>query len=372
MSFQDKNTSGDPCMNQVAAFEIFKRQYLDAEGEPLCELPALAQDRAGMVMLYEHMLLTRTFDEKAIALQRTGRLGTYASSLGQEAIGVGFASAMRKDDVLLPSFREHGAQLVRGVTVKELFLYWGGFEIGNNFGAARHDFPVSIPVASHFPHAAGAGLALKSKGTDAVAVALAGDGATSKGDFYEAINMAGVWKLPVVVVIANNGWAISAPRQAQTRAATLAQKGLAAGVTVEQVDGNDIVAVRAAADEALQRIRAGSGPCLIEALTYRLSDHTTADDARRYRDDDEVSAQWKYEPIARTRAFLTRHHDWGKEEEQALIEDCHSRVEAEAEAYLKTSAEPAAAMLDYLFETLPEPLMEARTRLAARREERRA
>lgn len=174
--------------------------FLDSAGLPVRELPEFARNRVTLVALYSAMVKTRSFDAKAISLQRTGRLGTYGSSLGQEAIAVGIASAMTEEDVFLPSFREHGAQLWRGVSLEELFLYWGGDERGNDFARARRDFPVCIPVASQFPHAAGVALAIVQKGEPGVAVAVGGDGATSKGDFYEALNVVGAWTLPAVFV----------------------------------------------------------------------------------------------------------------------------------------------------------------------------
>jgi pyruvate dehydrogenase E1 component alpha subunit len=304
------------------------------------------------------MVLARTFDTKAIALQRTGRLGTFPSGLGQEAVGVGLATAMAPRDVFLPSFREHGAQLVRGVTLTELFLFWGGDERGNAFAGPVRDFPVAVPVGSHVPHAAGVALAFKLRREPHVAVAALGDGATSKGDFYEALNVAGVWGLPVVFVVANNQWAISVPRAAQTSAATLAQKAIAAGFDGLQVDGNDVVAVRQVVAEAIAKARAGGGPTLIEALTYRLGDHTTVDDASRYRDDEEVGHHWKQEPLARMRAFLTAVHGWRKEDEEAVLEACAAEVERAAQAYLATPPQLAASVFEHLFAQLP-PALEA-------------
>ena len=212
----------------AATFSIPFSRFIDATGDMVDPLPNFAQDRETLVSLYRAMVLTRVFDEKAVALQRTGRLGTYASSLGQEAVGVGVASAMKPEDVLLPSFRDQSAMLWRGVTMTELLLYWGGDERGSDFKGPREDFPVCIPVASQFPHAAGVALAMKLGRQPRVAVAIGGDGSTSKGDFYEALNIAGVWKLPVVFVINNNQWAISVSRNAQTAAETLAQKAVAA------------------------------------------------------------------------------------------------------------------------------------------------
>ena len=333
---------------------------LDRDGNLAGPMPEFARDPAELLRLYRTLVLTRTFDTKAIALQRTGRLGTYASSLGQEAVSVGAAAAMTKGDVLVPSFREHGAQLWRGVTLKELFLYWGGDERGNDFAGPREDFPNCVPVASHAPHAVGVALAFRLRGEQRAAVCVFGDGATSKGDVAEALNMAGVWTAPAVFVVNNNAWAISVPREKQTAAATLAQKAVAAGIPGEQVDGNDVIAVRAVTERALARARQGLGPTLIEALTYRLCDHTTSDDASRYRDDAEVSGHWPAEPVARLRKFLTNSGHWGKDKEEALLHECSSAVEAAAEAYLATPAQPISAIFDYIYAEIPAELAEQR------------
>lgn len=323
--------------------------FLGPAGQPVCELPEFARNRKTLVALYSAMVETRTFDAKAISLQRTGRLGTYASSLGQEAIAVGVASAMTDEDVFLPSFREHGAQLWRGVSLEEMFLYWGGDERGNDFARARQDFPVCVPVASQFPQAAGVALAMVQKGESGVAVAVGGDGATSKGDFYEALNVVGAWGLPAVFVIANNQWAISVPRVDQTRARALADKALAVGIPGEQVDGNDVIAVHEATERALARARSGKGGTLIECLTYRLGDHTTADDASRYREDDEVSPHWSKEPLVRLRAYLVAHYGWAKEDEETLLHTCRDQIEKAVEAYLATPPQSARAMFEHLY-----------------------
>lgn len=350
-------------MTVVAHFDIEFTRLIDPDGKPIGDLPAFAGDRDAIVRMYRWMVLTRAFDTKAIALQRNGRLGTYASSLGQEAVNIGVADAMTFEDVLLPSFREHGAQLVRGVTPKELFLYWGGDERGSNFSVPRHDFPVSIPVGSHAAHAAGAALAFSLRGESRVAVAIFGDGATSKGDVYEAMNVAGTWTLPVLFVVINNQWAISVPRGSQTAAQTLAQKAIAAGFEGCQVDGNDLLAIRHVVDKALTKARNGGGPTLIEALTYRLADHTTVDDARRYRDDRTVSAHWKTEPILRTRLYLTQAHGWTKEEEEKLISDCAAVIDAAADEYLAEIPRAPEAIFDYLYKKLPVGLRAQRASL---------
>jgi len=350
--------------NEVAHFRVRRECFLDADGSVHGDLPGFAQDRREVVELYEAMLLTRSFDEKAVALQRTGRLGTFASSLGQEAVSVGVASAMGPGDVLVPSFRDQGAQLWRGVSMEELLLYWGGDERGSDFSGPREDFPVSIPVASHLLHAAGVALAFKLRGERRSAVCLFGDGATSKGDFYEALNLAGIWRLPAVFVVSNNRWAISVPREAQTAAATLAQKAIAAGMEGVQVDGNDVFAVRHVVEAALAR--AATAPTLVEALTYRLGDHTTADDASRYRDDAQVSRHWKREPVARLKRYLSEHFDWTRQEEEALLAGARQRVEEAARRYLECQALPATAMFDHLYARLPPGVAAQRAEVAVR------
>jgi pyruvate dehydrogenase E1 component alpha subunit len=344
-------------MTATSDLALAPTRIVDASGTAVGALPPFARDAGELTSLYRAMVLTRTFDAKAIALQRTGRLGTYASSLGQEAVSVGVAAAMRSDDVLLPSFREHGAQLWRGVTLKELFLYWGGDERGNDFAGPREVFPNCVPVGSHAPHAVGVALAFKLRREQRAAVCIFGDGATSKGDVAEALNIAGVWTLPVVFVVNNNGWAISVPVAKQTATRTLAQKAIAAGIRGEQVDGNDVIAVRWAAENALRRARNGESPTLIEAVTYRLSDHTTADDASRYRDDAEVTRHWPFEPIVRLRSYLTNAGMWGKEREEELLHWCAQQVEAATTDYLATAPEAPDAMFGSTYAALPADLV---------------
>src|SRR5437763_9379798 len=321
----------------VARFEVRRRSYVAPDGTVLRPLPDFASDIPKLLALYRGMLLTRAFHLKAVSLQRTGRLGTYAVSLGQEAVAVGIASAMRQEDVLLPSYRDNGTLLWRGTKMEEILLFWGGDERGNLSSGPAHDFPYCIPVGSQAPQAAGVAYAFKLRKEPRVAVCLFGDGATSKGDVWEAMNFAGVQKLPVVFVANNNQWAISVPLKLQTASQTLAQKAIAAGFYGEQVDGNDVIAVRAAAEEAMAAARAGEGPRFIEALTYRLSDHTTADDAARYRPPEEVQARWREEPIARLRAYLVSKQAWGKSQEEQLVADCQRQVDAAVERYLATT-----------------------------------
>jgi pyruvate dehydrogenase E1 component alpha subunit len=355
--------AGEPAATTVARFEVRYSRFLDPKGNAVRPLPDFAADRAELAALYRAMMLARAFDAKAVALQRTGRLGTFPSALGQEAVAVGIAAAMRKDDVFLPSFREHGAQLWRGVSLVELFLFWGGDERGSDFAEAREDFPICVPVATHAPHAVGVALAFKLRHEQRVAVCAFGDGATSKGDVAEALNIAGVWRLPLVFVINNNHWAISVPVGKQTAAETLAQKAIAAGIEGEQVDGNDVIAVREAVGRAVAKARVGGGPHLIEALTYRLSDHTTADDARRYRSDADVSPHWGEDPITRLRNHLVGRSLWAKVDEEGLLAEVSAAVDKAAQAYLATPPQGPETIFDFTYETLPKDL--ARQRHAA-------
>ncbi len=217
------------------------------------------------------------------------------------------------------------------------------------------DFPLCLPIATQAPHAVGAACAFKFRRQRRVAVCALGDGGTSKGDFHEALNLAGAWRLPVVFVVVNNQWAISVPRHAQTGAETLAQKAIAAGIPGEQVDGNDLITLRLRMAAALERARDGE-PCLIEALTYRLGDHTTADDASRYRDREELERQWAREPIARLRHYLEKAGEWDDHRQSALEEECQSDVEKAVKTYLDTPPPPPRALFDHLYETLPAAL----------------
>ena len=345
-------------MTTAASFHIGYTQYLGPDGEPVQPLPAFARDASALIPLYRAMVLTRAFDTKAVALQRTGKLGTFASSVGQEAIGVGVASAMQPDDVLFPSYRDHAAQLLRGVTMAESLLYWGGDERGSDFAVPRQDFPNCVPIGTQVCHAAGAAYAFMLRREARVAVTIFGDGSTSKGDFYEAMNLAGVWRAPLVLVVNNNQWAISVPRSRQSAAQTLAQKAIAAGIDGVQVDGNDVIAVHHVVHAALTKARRGDGPTLIEALSYRLGDHTTADDATRYRDAELINKQWENEPLLRLRTYLMRANVWDKAQEEALAKTCRAEVEQAVEAYLAVPQPDVSAMFDHLFETLPPAMRE--------------
>ncbi len=354
-------------MSVVATFDIDYLQYLDVDGRASSEpLPEFARDPKALVEPYKLMVFTRSFDAKAVALQRTGKLGTYASCLGHEAVHIAVGQSLQYDDVLGISYREYGAMFARGVKPREVLLYWGGDERGSDFSGPAHDYPFCVPIATQCLHAAGAALAFKLRGEPRCALAMCGDGGTSKTDFYAALNSAGAFTLPLVLVIVNNQWAISVPRKAQTGAKTLAQKGIAGGLECVQVDGNDYLAVRAACDHALKRARNGHGGSVIEAVTYRLGDHTTADDARRYRNEDEVKDAWQREPLLRLRAWLIAQGVWSIEQEGEWKIECGKRVDVEVDAYLAVPPPPVEAMFDYLYADMPLDVLAQRAEAMAR------
>jgi len=335
-------------LKTVAEFAIGREQLLDASGAPTGPLPGFAEDPSELLAMYRMMVLCRLFDAKAVNLQRTGKLGTYAPCTGHEATHVGVAAAMRPEDVVVPVYREYGTLLWRGVTMTEILTYWAGDERGNDFAATREDFPWCVPIGSQSPHAAGIAMAFKVRGQPRCVVCYIGDGGTSQGAFHEAVNLAGAQRLPVVYVIVNNGWAISVPASAQTAAQTFAQKGLGNGVPGVQVDGNDVLGVRKVLADSLARARGGEGPTVVEALTYRLSDHTTADDASRYRPAAELEAAWRLEPLPRTRRFLEARGLWDEQREAQLRAECSARIEEAVRGYQGRPPLGTDAMFDHL------------------------
>ena len=352
-------------MTVAAQFQIDYLQYLGPDGQLVAELPQAFRDPATLLPLFKQMLFVRTFDTKAIALQRTGKLGTYAACLGHEATHVGIGASMRPEDVFAPSYREYGAQFMRGVQPREVLMYWGGDERGNDFAGPKHDYPWCVPIATQCLMAAGAALSFKLRKLDRIAVSCCGDGGSSKTDFYAALNSAGAYKLPLVLCVINNGWAISVPRSAQTGAETLAQKGIAGGLHCLQVDGNDLIAVLEAMRRASVRARSGEGGSVIEFMTYRLHDHTTADDARRYRGEEEVKAAWTREPFLRLRTYLTNASLWDEAQEKAWIEECGKLVYVEINAYLECPVQPVEAIFDHLYADPPPDLLAQRAAAVA-------
>jgi pyruvate dehydrogenase E1 component alpha subunit len=322
--------------------------------------PAIDDD--ALLRLHRTMLLARRFDERLLSLQRQGRIGTFPPISGQEAAHLGAVAGLRASDWVVPAFREMAADIWRGRPLESIIVYNNGFNEGSRIPADRNDMPISVPVGSQILHAAGIAWAMRYRGKDDVAMTFFGDGATSQGDFHEGLNFAGVFQLPVVFVCQNNQWAISIPRAKQTRSKTLAQKASAYGVPGIQVDGNDILAVYAAAKEAVDRARAGGGATLVECVTYRLAVHTTADDPKRYRSDAEVEAWRRKDPIPRFQGYLTAKgllsEEAVKAEEAAIAAEIQAAVER-AEEEMKKLGDPLL-MFEHAYAEMPDYLKEQR------------
>ena len=330
-------------------------QYLSVAGDPVREIPLSVKD---LLLLYGNMVAGRTYDRKCIALQLQGRLATYAPFEGQEAAQIGSVFPLTADDWVVASYRDAAAMWATGYPWVNLILSRTGDERGGCPPDGVRVLPPSITVGGHMIHAVGLGWAEKIKGSKSVAMTFFGDGATSEGDFHEAMNFAGVYGTPTVFVCQNNEWAISMPRDRQTASDTIAQKAAAYGMPGIQVDGNDVVAVAIAAAEAVDRAREGQGPTLLELLTYRVGPHTTTDDPGRYR-DEEASHQWRRrDPLSRLSAYLASIGEWDEKWAESVAADTGADVEravAEAEAlepltseeiFTAMFAEPTSQLLE--------------------------
>jgi pyruvate dehydrogenase E1 component alpha subunit len=319
-----------------------------------------------LLKLHRAMLLGRRFDERLLSLQRQGRIGTFAPITGQEASQLGAVALLRPSDWFVPSFRETGAELWRGRTMESVILSFGGFSEGAHGEPKSNNLPVSVPVASQVLHAVGLAWGIKYRQKDDVAMTFFGDGGTSEGDFHEGLNFAGVYQAPVIFVCQNNQWAISVPRSKQSRSKTLAQKALAYGLPGIQVDGNDILAVYVAAEEAINRARSGEGPTMIECVTYRMMMHTTADDPKRYRTEKEVEAWKKRDPIVRLQKYMTDKGLLSDDKIEALEAQIKDEIQAaveRAEEIMKTAGDPLV-MFEHAYAEMPPNLVEQSQELA--------
>ena len=279
-------------------------RIIDNEGKVINKALMPDLDDETIIKAYTAMLQARVADEMAVSYQRQGRMYTYPPILGQEALQIAAGMIIRENDWLAPAFREMGVMQAKGVTLKEIFLYYMGNEEGSNFSKAHHVLPISVPIGSQLLYAAGIGYSIKYQQKDEVVYPFIGDGGTSEGDFSEALNFAGVWKVPVVFTIQNNQYAISVPVRNQTNSVNLAAKALAFGMPGIKVDGNDFFAMYVAYKEASEYARAGNGPVLIEAYTYRKGAHTTSDDPSKYRTKEEELEWDKADPLKRLRKYM--------------------------------------------------------------------
>ncbi len=341
---------------EIGNWSVSYLQILDENGNVDAELePKIS--KKNLLALYRWMVLGREADQRMINLQRQGRIGTVGPSTGQEAAHVVPAYLLGDDDWFVGAFRETGARLVRGETLAQAFLFYNGFEEGNRKPEKHNTLPISIIVGSQLLHAVGIAYAVKYRQQKNTAViTFFGDGATSEGDFHEALNFAGVWQVPVVFICQNNQWAISLPRHKQTHAQTLAQKAIAYDIPGIQVDGNDPLAMWTATKEALDRAKKGGGPTLIEAVTYRVMMHTTADDPTKYRTEEEVQEWRKKDPLIRFRKYLEKKGYWDTDKQSALEEEIKAEIDAAVKEFEAVKDLPPDACFDHVFGTVHEDL----------------
>jgi pyruvate dehydrogenase E1 component alpha subunit len=339
-------------------------------------LPDLAGEE--LQRFHRTMLLSRRFDERLLSLQRQGRIGTFAPTKGQEASQIGAVAALQKEDWVVPSFRELAATIYRGTPLSGLLLLNAGYNEGGRIPDGQNDLPIAVPVATQIPHAVGIAYAMKYDKKKQVVLTFFGDGATSEGDFHEGLNFAGVFNTPTIFLCQNNQWAISTPRGKQTKSKTLAQKAIAYGIPGMQVDGNDILAVYAATQEAVERARSGTGSTLIECLTYRLSLHTTADDPTRYRSAEEVKRWEQRDPLPRFQKYLINQGLLSEKKVHVLEEEIKEEINAawqEAQGQMKSIGNPLD-IFDHIYAQQPPYLEEQREEfgrlLGARQEVDRA
>ena len=324
-----------------------------------CDVEKIAElSTEQIVGMYRLLNLARLWNEKGKSLQRQGRLSTLPSLKGQEAAGVGIAYAMQENDWLSPAFREAGALFHMGVSLVDQYLFWGGDERGAGIAENLKLTNISIIIGGHLPHAVGIAYAAKYKKENSAVICVLGDGATSEGDFHESLNLASVLQVPIVFVIQNNGWAISTPQNRQTATRTYAEKASAYAMDGARVDGNDVLAVYRTIKDYTDRAREKNKPALIELVTYRLDDHTTADDATRYRSDEEVN-EWKArDPLVRLRKYLDKYADWNEIRENEIVESCTAEVKAAAQEYLEVGPPDPHSMFTFMYNEMPWHLRE--------------
>lgn len=346
-------------LNPIQVGPVETIRVLDKEGNVVSkELEPNLKDEE-LRELMRRMVFTRMWDQRAINLSRQGRLGFYAPVSGQEGVMIGSQFALKKEDFILPSYRDIPQAVWHGLPLYQAFLYSRGHQHGGQIPEGVNVLMPQIIIGAQITQTVGVALGFKKKGEKRVAVTYIGDGGTSQGDFYEGINFAGVYQVPAVFVIQNNRYAISVPVELQTRAETLAQKAVAAGIPGYQVDGMDVLAVYAVMKEVVERARNGEGPALLECLCYRYGPHTmSGDDPTRYRMEGELDEWEKQDPLIRFRNYLKKKDLWSDEDESRVIEEAKEEVNKALKQADETAKMTVPGLIDSMFETLPAHLEE--------------
>ncbi|NQZ66237.1 MAG: pyruvate dehydrogenase (acetyl-transferring) E1 component subunit alpha [Mycoplasmatales bacterium] len=333
-------------------------RFLDIDGKLINPKQKIITTNKMLLKAYEYMVLSRQQDTYMTQLQRQGRMLTFAPNFGEEALQVAAALSLKKEDWLLPSFRNNAAMLMKGVPLINQFLYWNGNEKGNIIPEDVNVFPVNIVIATQYSHAAGVAFALKQQKKKAIAMTFIGDGGTSEGEFYEAMNFASVHSWPVVFCINNNQWAISTPTKMQTNAKTLAAKAAAVGIPAIRVDGNDLLASAEIIKEATDYVRNDNGPILVEFITWRQGPHTTSDNPRVYRTEEVEKENEKWEPMKRAKNYLISLKIWDEKKDKKLWSDKLEEVKNAYQESLKLNSSSIDDIFDHTFENMPEELKE--------------
>lgn len=353
--------------NKAFDFESIEKKYaedfpfyqvLEPSGKIVNEEldPKLADDK--LVELMKRLVWARTYDTRVTLLNRQGALGNYAPGGGQEASQIASQYALEDGDFLAGTYRDLTPLIMHGLPVFKAFLWYRGHMKGNEYPADFQAYAPQVIVGGHIPHAMGVAFGMKRRKKKNIVLSYCGDGATSQGDFYEGINFAGVYNVPYVAIVQNNGYGISTPVEKQTRAKTLAQKAVAAGIPGIQVDGMDPLAMYAAVSRAREHAVAGNGPVLIESITYRFGPHTMSDDPKRYRGDDEVGEWEVRDPLTRMRKYLGEKGLWDEEKENEVEEQCKEDIKNAIAEMGQVEKQKVSDFLRNMFEVPPQNIQE--------------
>jgi pyruvate dehydrogenase E1 component subunit alpha len=331
------------------------------------QAPTKLLEKKELLRVYEEMLRLRLLDQRMLTLQRQGRVGFYGTATGEEAAVIGSAFALRPDDWIFPALRQGGAALLRGYPLVEYISQCMGNSLDATKGRQMPSHYCYRPanfvswsscIGTQIPHAVGAAWAMKLQHKDSVAVAYMGDGATSEGDFHVGMNFAGVFQIPVIFFCQNNQWSISVNVKQQTASESIAVKAIAYGFEGVRVDGNDVLAVYQATKEAVTKARKGGGPTLVEAITYRMGAHSSSDDPRLYRDDNEVEEWRRRDPVNRFLNYLQQHGYWSSQEQEAMEERLNIEILNAVGEAEKAGPPPVQTLFDDVFAEIPSSLLE--------------